>query len=88
MSDMKETTDQLAKTNSIPWYGHALRKDKKNHLRMAQDNEVKWTVKMARPQRTWLQTMVEQSRKAWLKENDANNQSKCRLGVNILFLAG
>ena len=39
--DMKETIDQLAKTNSVHWYGHVLRKDKNNFLRRALDLRVR-----------------------------------------------
>ena len=37
MSNMIETIDQLAKANSVRWYGHVLRKDKNNLLRMVLD---------------------------------------------------
>ena len=33
MLDLKETMDQLAKANSVRWYGHVLRSDKDNFLR-------------------------------------------------------
>ena len=37
MLDLNETIDQLAKANSVRWYGHVLRKDKNNFLRRALD---------------------------------------------------
>ena len=41
MFDLNETIDQLAKGNSIRWYGRVLRKDKNNFLRRALDFIVK-----------------------------------------------
>ena len=35
MLDLNETMDQLARANSVRWYGHVLRKDKNNFLRRA-----------------------------------------------------
>ena len=45
MLDLKKTIDQLAKANSVRWYGHVLRKDKNNSLRRALDLKVKGTRK-------------------------------------------
>ena len=33
MLDLNETIDQLAKANSVRWYGNILRKDKNRFLR-------------------------------------------------------
>ena len=52
MLDLNETIYQLAKTNSVRWYGHVLRKDKDNFLRRALDFKVKGTRKMGRPKKT------------------------------------
>ena len=41
MLDLNETIDKLAKANSVHWYGHALRMDKKNFMRRALDFKVK-----------------------------------------------
>ena len=38
MLDMYEAIDQLAKANSVRWYGHVLRNDKNNFL-SRRDNE-------------------------------------------------
>ena len=76
MSDMNETIDQLAKANSVRWYGHVLRKDKNNFLRRELDHRVKGTRKNGRPRKTWLKAVVEQSRNFGLNETDANNQSR------------
>ena len=59
MLDMNETIDQLAKTSSVRWYGHVLRKDKHNFLRRALDLKVKGTRKMGRPKKTWLKAVIE-----------------------------
>ena len=32
MTDLNETIDQLARANTVRWYGHVLRKDKNNFL--------------------------------------------------------
>ena len=52
--DLNETMDQLAKANSVRWYGHVLRKDKNNFLRRALDLKVRGTMKRGRPKKTWL----------------------------------
>ena len=52
MLDLNETIDQLVKANSVCWYGHALRKDKKNILRRPLDFKVKGTMKRGRPKKT------------------------------------
>ena len=78
MLDLSETIDQLAKSNSVRWYGHVLRKDKNNFLRGELDVKVKGTGN------TWLEAVIEQSRKDGLKESDANNRSRWRLGVNTI----
>ena len=45
MSDLNETIDQLAKANSVCWYGHALRKDENNFLSRPLDLKVKGAMK-------------------------------------------
>ena len=76
--------DQLAKTNSVRWYGHVLRKCNSNFLKRALDFRVKGTMKRGRPKKTWLRAAVEQSRKLGLNASDANKRSKWRLGVNTI----
>ena len=46
MLDLNEAIDQLARANSVFWYGHVLRKDKNNFLRKASDFKVKGTRKV------------------------------------------
>ena len=84
MLDLNETIDQLAKVNSVRWYGHVLRKDKNNFMRKALDLKVKGTMIRGRPKKTWLKTVVEQSRNVGLNVGDANNRSRWRLGVNTI----
>ena len=51
MLDLNETIDQLAKANSVRWYGHALRKDKNNSRRRELDLRVKGTGDGGRPRK-------------------------------------
>ena len=67
MFDLNETIDQLAKANSVHWYGHVLKKDKNNNfLRRTLDFKVRGTMKRGRPKKTWLRAVIEQSRKVGL----------------------
>ena len=61
--DLNETMDQLAKANSVCWFGHVLRKNKNNFLRRALDFKVKGTKKKAKPKKTGLKAVVLQSKK-------------------------
>ena len=79
MLDLNETLDQLARADSVHWYGHALRKDKNNYKRRSLDFKVKGTMKKGGPMKTWLRAVIEQSRKVGLNECDANNRSRWRL---------
>ena len=85
MLDINETIDQLVKANSIHWYQHVLRDNKNNFLRRALDFRVKGTMKIGRPKKIWLVTVVEQSRKVGLNVSDASNRSRWRLGVNTIY---
>ena len=84
MLDLNETMDQLVKVSSVRWHRHVLRKDKNNFLRMALDLKACGTRKTCRPKKTWLKTVIEQSRKVVLNDSDANNRSRWRLGVNAI----
>ena len=53
MMDLNETIDQLIRANIVRWYGHVLRKDKKNFMRRAFDKKVKATRKRGTPKKTW-----------------------------------
>ena len=74
MSNLNETMDQLAKANGVRWYGHVLRKEKKNLLRRALDLKAKGARQRGRPKKTWLIAVIQQSRNATLNESDANNR--------------
>ena len=63
MLDMNETIDQLAKANSVRWYGNVLRKDKNKSLRRALDLKVNGTRKRGRPKKIWLRPIMELCRK-------------------------
>ena len=82
MLHMNETIDQLARANSVRWYGHVLRKDKNNFLTMSLYFIVKVTMKGGRPKKTWQRAVVEQRRKVGLNVSDASNRSRWRLWVN------
>ena len=84
MLDMNETIYQLARSNSVHWYGHVLRKYINNILRMTLYFKVNWKKKMGRPKKTWLKAVVELCRQVWLDKGDANNHSRWRLGVNSI----
>ena len=64
--DLMQTLDldQLAKTNSVRWYGHVLKKDKNNFLIRTLDFKV---MKRDRPKKTRLISVVEQS--SWAEGN-------------------
>ena len=53
-----------------------IEKDRNYFLRGASDFRVEWTGKRGRPTKTWLNALVEQSRKFWLNECDAKNHSR------------
>ena len=52
MLDLNETMDQLARANSVCWYGHVLRKDMNNFMRRSLDLNVNGTMKRGRPKKT------------------------------------
>ena len=75
MMDLNEEIDQLARASIVRWHGHVLIKDKKSCVRRALDFKVIVTRKRCRPKKTWLMTVVEQSRKVGLNDSDDNNRS-------------
>ena len=56
--DLNVAINQLARANSVRWYGHVLRKDKNNFLRRALGLKVKKTRNMGRPEKTWLRAVA------------------------------
>ena len=55
--DLEEAIDQLARANSVLWYGHVLKKNKYNLLKRVIDIKVKGIA--IRPMKTWLITFVK-----------------------------
>ena len=53
MLDLDEAIGQLARTNSVRWHGHVLRKNKNNFLRRSFDLRVIGTRKRDRAKKTW-----------------------------------
>ena len=60
MLDLKETTDQLERANSVRQYGDILRNDENNFLRRVFDLTVKGTEIEGRPNKTRLNAVEEQ----------------------------
>ena len=52
MLDLKETTYQLAKANSVHWYGQVFEKQKNNFLKRVLDFKIKGTRKRGRPRKS------------------------------------
>ena len=50
---LKETIDRLATVNGVTWYGHVLRRDDDNILRVALNLLVSGKRKRGRPKKTW-----------------------------------
>ena len=61
MLGLRETIDQLAKANSVRWYGHVLRREDGHVLRRALDVEVEDQSNLGRPKRTWKKQVEEES---------------------------
>ena len=53
MLGLKKTIDQLAMANSVPWYGHVLRREDGHVLRRTLDFEVEGQRKKGRQKRMW-----------------------------------
>ena len=81
MLRLKETIERLATANGVRWYGHVLRSDDENVLRVALNLEVSGKRKRGRP-KTW-KKQVEETEKIGLKE-DALNRDKLRDGMHAI----
>ena len=68
---LKETIGRLATSNEVGWYGHVLRRDNDNVLRVALNLEVSGKRKRGRPKRTWRKQVEEETEKIGLKKEDA-----------------
>ena len=58
MLGLKETIDRLAIANGVRWYGHVLRRDDDNVLRIAL---VSGKRKQGRPKKTWNKQVEEET---------------------------
>ena len=67
--------------NGVRWYGHVLRKDDDNVLRVALDLEVSGKSKRGRPKKTRKKQVEEETENIGLKKKDALNRAKWRDGV-------
>ena len=87
MLGLEETIDQLAKANSVRWYGHVLRRDDDHVLRKALDFEVGGSRKRGRPKKTWRRQVEEESRRVGLRKEDALNRVRWREGVREIAVS-
>ena len=78
---LRNTLDGLAKANGVRWYGHVLRRDKGDVLRIALDFEVAGRRGRGRPNMTWKRQAEEQINQIGLKREDAIDRAKWRNGV-------
>ena len=72
---------QMAKTNGVRWYGHVLRRDDGHVLRKALEFEVKGKRKRGRLRKTWRSHVEKESKSVGLKNEDAKNRARWRVGV-------
>ena len=79
-----KTIDRLATVNGVRWYGHVLRRDDNNVLRVALDLEVSGKRKRGRPKKAWKKQVKEETEKISLKKEDALNRSKWKDGVEAI----
>ena len=79
---LKETIDQFAMANSVPWYDHMLRREDDHVLRRALDFEVESQRKKGRPKMTCKKQVAEESVKVGLRREDALCRLKCSVGIN------
>ena len=84
MLGLKETVDKMVKANAVRWYGHVLRRENDNILRRAMVFKVNERRKRGRPKRTWKNQVEESVRRIGLKEEDAVNRTRWRVGVRAI----
>ena len=82
MLGLGAAAEQLAKANSVRWYGHVLRREEGNVLRRALDLEVDGRRKRGRPRRTWKKQVEEECMKVGLGRMDALCRARWRVGVH------
>ena len=81
MLGLKEAVIQMAKANSVRWYGHVLRWDDGHVLRKALEFEVKGKRKRGRPKNTWKTQVEKESKSVGLEKEDALNRARWKVGV-------
>ena len=64
---LKETIDQFTTENGVRWYGHVLRRDHDNVLRVVPDLEMRGKKKWGWSKKTW----KKQVEKTGLRKEDA-----------------
>ena len=84
MLGLKETMDGLAIANAVRWYGHVLRRDDDDVLKIALNFEVNGKRKRGRPRKTWKQLVEKEINKIGLKTEDALDRAKWRDGVRTI----
>ena len=84
MLGLKETIDRLATSNGVRCYGHVLRRDNDNVLKVALNLEVSGKRKRGRPKRTWRKQVEEETEKIGLKKEDALRRDKWREGMQAI----
>ena len=80
MLGLKETMDRLATTNGVRWYGHVLKRDDDNVLRVAMDLAMSDNRKRGRPKKQ----MEKETEKIGLKKEDGLNRDKWRDGMRAI----
>ena len=63
MLGIKECLDRMAKTSSIWWYGHVLRKEEENAIVKALKFEVSGSRGRGRPKQTWKKQVENEMKK-------------------------
>ena len=86
MLGLEESVDQLAKANSVRWYGHVLRREDEHALRRAFEFEVDGSRGRGRPKKTWKTQVVEESRRVGLGRGDALNRVRWKEGVRSIAM--
>ena len=88
MLGLKETIDQLATANGVRWYGHVLRRNDNNVLRVALDLEVTGKRKQGRPGRGDREDWFEEGGCPETRQVEGQSASNCRRnGVNLAISA-
>ena len=79
--DLKDTLDGLARASGVRWYGHVLRRDNGDVLRIALDFEVAERKELGRPNMTWKRHVEKHINQIGLKVENAIDRAKWRNNV-------